>query len=181
MASTRTIVVGKASLKWYTGSIRSLYWDHERIAKMYREVVKPALYGKLTSHKDIRRTVDKLVEKAILDGKVSTMSDWVNIVMALRLTDIDEEKMEDGGFKVRMVIPCFESQEKKTFWNIAWHMNHHCKQLWRCCFVQVTGSYESLFGSVALCWTHGEGYDRKGYFLDNYYEKDREEKWRYRK
>ena len=36
MASIRTIKIGKAELKWNTGMIRSLYFDHPRIVGVYK-------------------------------------------------------------------------------------------------------------------------------------------------
>lgn len=173
MASIRTIHIRKASIRWNTGMIRSLYFDHSKIEEMFNNVVKPGLYGKIKIHSDIRPTICKLIEEAIISGKVKSMLDWVNLVIALRLTKIDELNIEDNAFRVRFLIPYSESQERKTFWNIAWHMNHHCKQLYKCCFVQVTGSYASTYGNVALSYTTGEAYDRKNFFLDTYYEKDR--------
>lgn len=173
MASIRTIKVRDAELKWNTRNLRYLIYSHNNILDTYREIVKPGLVGKIEKHSDIRRVVSRLVEEAIESGKIESMNDWVNLVMALRLTEIDETLMEDNGFKIRLLCPKFESDEKKTFWNIAWHMNHHCKQLYKCCYIQVYGSYESIYGRVALAYTAGEAYDRKDYFLDRYYERDR--------
>lgn len=172
MASIRTIKIRKAELKWNTGMIRSLYFDHPRIVGVYRNVVKPRLQGKIKKHSEIRSVICNMLEEVINSGEIKTMLDWVNIVMALRLTEIDELDMEDDGFKIRLLMPD-ASQERKTFWNIAWHMNHHCKQLYKCCFVQVYGSYASIYGYVALSYTTAEVHDRKDYFLDKYYERDR--------
>ena len=172
MASIRTIKIGKAELKWNTGMIRSLYFDHPRIVGVYKNVVKPRLQGKIKKHSEIRSVICNMLEEVINSGEIKTMLDWVNVVMALRLTEIDELNMEEDGFRIRLLIPDV-SQEKKTFWNIAWHMNHHCKQLYKCCFVQVYGSYASIYGRVALSYTTGEVHDRKDYFLDKHYERDR--------
>ena len=172
MASIRTIRINKAELKWNTGMIRSLYFDHTRIVGVYKNVVKPRLQGKIKKHSEIRSVICNMLEEVINSGEIKTMLDWVNIVMALRITEIDELNTEDDYFKIRMVVPD-ASQERKTFWNIAWHMNHHCKQLYKCCFVQVYGSYASIYGRVALSYTTGEVHDRKDYFLDKYYERDR--------
>ena len=172
MASIRTIKIGKAELKWNTGMIRSLYFDHPRIVGVYKNVVKPRLQGKIKKHSEIRSVICNMLEEVINSGEIKTMLDWVNVVMALRLTEIDELNMEEDGFRIRLLVPEV-SQEKKTFWNIAWHMNHHCKQLYKCCFVQVYGSYASIYGRVALSYTTGEVHDRKDYFLDKYYERDR--------
>lgn len=172
MASIRTIRIKKAELKWNTGMIRSLYFDHPRIVGVYKNVVKPRLQGKIKKHSEIRSVICNMLEEVINSGEIKTMLDWVNVVMALRLTEIDELNMEEDGFRIRLLIPEL-SQEKKTFWNIAWHMNHHCKQLYKCCFVQVYGSYVSIYGRVALSYTTGEVHDRKDYFLDKHYEIDR--------
>lgn len=173
MASIRTIKVRSAELKWNTGILRTLIYSHDDILDTYKTIVKPGLKGKIENHEDIRRVVSRLVEEAINTEKVKSMNDWVNLVMALRLTEIDETIMEDGGFKIRVMIPNYLIDEKKTFWNIAWHMNHHCKQLYKCCYIQVYGSYASINGRVALSYTSGEAYDRKDYFLDRYYERDK--------
>ena len=175
MASTRTICVRTAQLKWYTGLIKYLKFDHEKIVQMYDEVVKPGLQGKITKHSDIRITICKVIEEAILSKKVETMNSWVNLVMALRLTEINETEFEENSdaFKVTMIIPSSQYKEKVTFWNIAWHMNHHRKQLYQCCFVQVRGCYLDVHGSVALSYTTGEVHDKKNYFLDAWYEKDK--------
>ena len=172
MASIRTIKIGKAELKWNTGMIRSLYFDHPRIVGVYKNVVKPRLKGKIKKHSEIRSVICNMLEEVINSGEIKTMLDWVNVVMALRLTEIDEHNMEEDGFRIRLLVPEV-SQEKKTFWNIAWHMNHHCKQLYKCCFVQVYGSYASIYGRVALSYTTGEVHDRKDYFLDKHYEGER--------
>ena len=115
MASIRTIRIKKAELKWNTGMIRSLYFNHDKIVDTYKNLIKPRLKGKINKHSEIRSVI----------------------------------------------------------WNIAWHMNHHCKQLYKCCFVQVYGSYASIYGRVALSYTTGEVHDRKDYFLDKHYERDR--------
>ena len=172
MASIRTIKIRSASLKWYTGKLSDLVYSHDKIKDTYLTLVKPGLKG-ITSMHDIKLRVCDLLEELINSGKVSTMNDWVNIVMALRLTEINETELEDdGSFKVRMIVPC-PKMEKATYWNIAWHMNHHCKQLYKCCFVQAVYRYGFACKYVAVSYTSGEAYDREDYFLDNYYEKNR--------
>ena len=172
MASIRTIRIRSASLKWNTGKLRDLVFSHDRIKDTYLTLVKPGLKG-ITSIYDIRHRVCDLLEELINSGKVSTMNDWVNVVMALRLTRIMETELEeDGSFKVRMRVP-YLKMEKATYWNIAWHMNHHCKQLYKCCFVQAVYRYGFDCKHVAVSYTTGEAYDREDYFLDNNYEKNR--------
>lgn len=176
MASTRNIAFKagkeKASLKWYTGSIRALYYDHENVRKAYRELVKPYLH--CGPELNTRRQVNKMVFDHIKEGRVTTMFDFVNLTVALRLTEIDETHIDEdtGEYIVSLIKAPLPEREKYTFWNVCWHMNHHCRQTYKCCYVQVV---RPMGVNLALAYTGGEAYDRYDFFLDEMYERDREE------
>ena len=40
MASIRTIKIRKAELKWNTGMVRSLYFNHDKIVDTYKNLIK---------------------------------------------------------------------------------------------------------------------------------------------
>lgn len=173
MASKRTITVGKQTLDWNTGSLSGLVFDHDKIVEMYKNVVKPGLEENVTNIKCLRNETNKMVEKAIEDGKVSSMSDWVYIVLALRMTNLIFTS--DTEYEIRLFKSPFEQWEKYTFWNIAKHMNNHCKQLWRCCFICATDSIYGTCSMSQICWAGGFGYDKHNddSFLDRKYDEYR--------
>lgn len=173
MASKRTIVVGKQTLDWDTGSLSGLVFDHNNIVEMYKNVVKPGLLDNVTSIGEVRHETHTMVEKAIADGKVKSMSDWVYLVLTLKMTDIIFSS--DTEYEVKLLKSQFETWEKYSFWNIAKHMNHHCKQLWRCCFVCVTDDIYKTQNISQICWAGGFGYDKHNdpFFLDRKYDEYR--------
>lgn len=176
MASIRTIKVGRAKLKWNTGASWAIYYDPKNIQRIFDQWIEPALKNRIRTKHDIRDTVFEFVEGCILDCIVSTMKEWVNLVMALRLTEIYISFDDNVEFAdIRLVHSGNTLFEDYTFHNIIWHMNHHCRQLWRCCFVNCNEVYHYR---KAICYTHGDGYDRYDYFLDHVLEKDKDKyKW----
>ena len=170
MASKRTIVVGKQTLDWDTGSLSKLVFNHNNIVDMYKNIVKPGLLENVTHIDKVRHETHVMVENAISNDKIKSMSDWVYLILALRMTDIIFSSNTE--YDVKLLKSQFDIWEKYTFWNIAKHMNHHCKQLWRCCFVCVTDNIYDTQSMSQICWTGGFGYDKQNSsdFLDRKYD-----------
>lgn len=168
MSSIRTVSFKDASIKWNTATSYDIQFDHNLTVEYYRRLIKNKI--KVKKYLDIRRVVYNLVYEHIKSGQVKTMRDLIYLILALRLTEIDESEVDnDGNFKVYLLdVP--EYMEKCTFCNIRYHINNHNRQMYTYCRVQVVSV---LKGRTAISYTTGEWRDIRGGGLDTSYLKSK--------
>lgn len=166
MSSIRTVAFKDAIIKWNTSASYNIHFDHNITVEYFRSFVKDKI--KVHKYLDIRKAVFNLVYNNIKSGKIKTMKDLIYLILALRLTEIDESEFdENGNFKVYFVqVP--EYIEKCTFHNIRYNINIHNRQMHTYCRVQVISI---LKGKMALSYTTGEWRDLEGRGLDTSYLK----------
>lgn len=164
MASVRTISFGDAKFKnWETNKIYCIPFVFNDILKWHYDYIKPNL--KVKSFDEIRYKAFNIIHDAIVDHKVYSMTDLVNLIMAMKITLVDENEKNDDGFcKVSLYYPTEELYIRYTFFNIMWHFNNHCRQLYQCCSIQGIRKYSNC--QTCISYTTGEWKDRNRIGID---------------
>ena len=164
MSSIRTIDHGGVKIKWNTGAIRGLWFNEKDIMDDYYEYVKPSI--KIKEGEDVRQKVDDTFIDLLHLERFQTMAGFCRLVMAFRICGIYTDRFDEEGYmKTFWMESMFPNAMRNTYYNIAYHMNHHCKQLWRCCFIMIKETENS--STRLMSFTSGPAYDDKDrYFLD---------------
>lgn len=160
MASIRKINVGTKDnpiiIEWNTGALNTLVFDMNEVRKVYDELVKPLFfmfrYKDRTLVAEMFRTIIQSTDSYRETGKMTDMNQFINLIMALRLTTIGSdiwfgELYSDDSIDMNKIL----------FWNIAWDLNHTPNRLDTYLYVQ---AYDYNGVKVFMSFMNAEAYDR---------------------
>lgn len=172
MASRRTIKHGNAELKYSTLDVHGVIFNYEEIVRIAKEEVKPFLshFDLTTTQAKVKKTVDDAFTYLWSQHSTVDLRYFMYLVMAFRISMIDFNNLDADGYAKVYIKESYDPNHKPellTFNNLRYILNTCQKQMYKYCFVGVTGIGYSSWPRL-IAFTDADCYDppKDQWFLD---------------